>query len=94
MHNKNHHVGRFIGSLFLSAALSACALTPVTLAAAAPQDERVYDREHKDYHHWDDHENAAWHRFVAEQHWQDHEYAKATRKEQNAYWNWRHNHPD
>jgi hypothetical protein len=87
MHNKN----RFIASLFLTAALAAPA---VLRAGPAPQDDRVYDREHKDYHHWDDHENAAWHRYLAEQHHADREFAKASRKEQAAYWNWRHSHPD
>jgi hypothetical protein len=64
------------------------------VASPAPQDDRVYDREHKDYHHWDDHENAAWHRYLTEKHVQEHEWAKANRKEQADYWNWRHNHPD
>lgn len=86
-----HRSHRFIASLCLTTVLA----TPVAvLASAAPQDDRVYDPVHKDYHHWDDHENAAWHRFVAERHWKDHEWAKATRKEQDAYWNWRHDHPD
>jgi hypothetical protein len=82
---------RYIASLFLTAALA----TPVLVVASpAPQDNRVYDREHKDYHQWDDHENAAWHRYMAEKHIQEHEWAKANRKEQADYWNWRHSHPD
>lgn len=86
-----HRTHRFIASLCFATVLS----VPVAvLAAAAPQDDRVYDPAHKDYHHWDDRENAAWHRFIAEKHWKDHEFAKATRKEQEAYWNWRHDHPD
>ena len=83
-------VKRFIAPLFLTAAL----VTPATIVAAAGQNDRVYDREHKDYHHWDDHENAAWHRYMTEKHIQEHEWAKANRKEQADYWNWRHSHPD
>jgi hypothetical protein len=84
-----HKTKNLMTSLFLAAALVA----PVATFAAAPQ-ERVYDREHKDYHHWDDHENAAWHRFLAENHRDEHEFAKAKRQEQAEYWNWRHSHPD
>jgi len=54
----------------------------------------VYDRDHKDYHNWDDHEQSAWGRFLAEKHRKDHEWAKADKKEQSEYWNWRHSHPD
>ncbi len=84
---------RFIASMFLSAALVA----PVAVIAA-PQDAavqvRVYDKDHKDYHNWDEHEQAAWARFLAEKHRKDHEWAKANAKEQAEYWNWRHSHPD
>lgn len=84
---------RYIGAIFLATALTA----PIAvIAAPAPQavQVRVYDSEHKDYHNWDDHENAAWGRFLAENHRKDHEYAKANAKEQREYWNWRHSHPD
>jgi len=86
-----HRAHRYIASLFVTAALTA----PVAiLAAPARQDNRVYDKEHKDYHRWDDKENEAWRRFLAEKHREEHEFAKATKKEQTEYWNWRHSHPD
>ncbi len=52
---------RYIASLFLTAALVA----PVAIMAApVPQEARVqlrvYDRQHKDYHNWDDNENRPW----------------------------------
>ena len=81
---------RYLASLFLTAALGA----PAVLATPAAQEDRIYDRDHKDYHHWDDHESQAWGRFLAEKHRKDHEFAKANRKEQSEYWNWRHSHPD
>jgi hypothetical protein len=48
----------YIGSFFLAAALAA----PVAMVAApAPNDAgvqvRVYDRDHRDYHNWDDRED-------------------------------------
>lgn len=82
---------RYISAVFLTAALT----TPVAvLAFPAPQDGRYYDRNHKDYHHWDDHENQSWHKFLGENHRKEHEFAKANRKEQSEYWSWRHSHPD
>lgn len=89
------HTHRYITSLFLAAALMA----PVAIMAApVPQDARVqvrvYDRDHKDYHNWDDHENRAWGIFLTNNHRRNHEFAKANRREQREYWNWRHEHPD
>jgi hypothetical protein len=92
-------VHRFIVSLCLTTALTA----PVALTAApAVQDQdhdrdhqqRVYDRDHKDYHQWDDHEKEAWGRYLAENYKRDHDFQKASSKEQSRYWNWRHAHPD
>jgi hypothetical protein len=90
-----HRSYRYVASIFLTTALVA----PVAiLAAAKPQDAsvqvRVYDKDHKDYHNWDDHENAAWGRFLVEKHRKEHEFVKADKKEQAEYWNWRHSHPD
>ena len=85
----------YIASLLLTTALAA----PVSLLAApGPQEARVqvrvYDRDHKDYHNWDDRENHAWGVYLTENHRNSHEYAKANKKEQGQYWNWRHSHPD
>jgi hypothetical protein len=55
---------------------------------------RVYDRSHKDYHNWDDHENQTWGVYLTNNHRTYVEYGKARRSDQNAYWNWRHAHPD
>ena len=90
-----HRAHRYVASLFLTAALAA----PVSMMAApVPQDAgvqvRVYDRDHKDYHNWDDHERQQWGVFLTNNHRHDHEYAHSSRKEQRQYWNWRHSHPD
>jgi hypothetical protein len=83
---------RYIASLFLSAALVA----PVSMMAApSPQaavSVRIYDRDHKDYHNWDDHENGLWGQFLVERHRRHHEYARASAREQREYWQWRHAH--
>src|ERR1700674_675747 len=86
---------RLASSLFLAAAIA----SPVsTMAAPVPQDAavqvRVYDRDHKDYHNWDDNENKHWGVYLQENHLKEHDFKKATRKEQSGYWKWRHDHPD
>jgi hypothetical protein len=77
-----HRANRYITSLFLTAALAA----PVALMAIpAPQEDhnqnRVYDKEHKDYHNWDDNENKAWGQYLNDNHKSSHEYSKANKKE-------------
>lgn len=90
-----HRAHRYIASLFLTVALVA----PVSIMAfPVPQDAnvqvRVYDKDHKDYHNWNDNENRAWGQYLTENHRQPHEFSKANKKEQSQYWNWRHAHPD
>ena len=93
----NMHLShRYIASLFLTAALAA----PVAIMAApAPQESRraqvrVYDKQHKDYHNWDDNENRAWGQYLTDNHRNPHEFSKANKREQSKYWNYRHSHPD
>ena len=90
-----HRAHRYIASLILTAALAA----PVAvLAVPTPQDAsvqlRVYDKQHKDYHTWDDNENRAWGQFQSENHQTSSRYSKANNKTQTQYWNWRHANPD
>jgi len=95
----------FFSSLFLTAALAA----PTGLVAATKplyqggqeehrQDDkdhnRVYDRAHKDYHNWDDHEDRLYRQYLGEKRKAYRAFAELKEKEQRAYWNWRHNHPD
>jgi len=90
-----HRSHRFMTSLFLSAVL----VTPVSVtAAAAPQTAsvqiRVYDKDHKDYHNWDDNEDRAYRGYLTDQHITYRAYDKQNSKTQKAYWNYRHSHPD
>jgi hypothetical protein len=85
---------RLIASLILSAAL----LAPMSIIAIpTPQTSvqvRIYDRDHKDYHNWDDRENRAWGIYLTNNHKRQHEFTKANKREQSDYWKWRHNNPD
>ena len=90
-----HFANRHIASLLLTAALVA---PVVIMAAPIPQEAnvqvRVYDKDHKDYHNWDDKENKAWEQYQTENHQKSYAFSKANEKEQSQYWNWRHAHPD
>ena len=88
-----HRKRLFVSSLFLTAGL----IAPMAITAnAAPQSVsvRVYDRDNKDYHNWDDRENASWGVYLTNNHKKSHEFSKSSKREQSNYWNWRHAHPD
>jgi hypothetical protein len=92
-------VYRYVGFVFLAGALAAPA---AMVTSATPQEEehhdkdkrKVYDREHKDYHNWDDNEDHAYRQYLGEQRMDYRDYEKLNRDQQNAYWNWRHSHND
>src|ERR1700743_3863320 len=52
-------------------------------------DVRIYDSHHKDYHNWDDREDRAYRRYLAEKHYQYVEYQRQQHRRQGAYWKWR-----
>ncbi len=90
-------MSKFLGSVLLSLAL----VTPVALhgqdrprQAQDQQNKRYYDSKHKDYHEWNGDEDQRYHEWLKENHKKDHDFSKASKAEQNAYWNWRHEHPD
>jgi len=89
------YMDRYISSLFLAAAIAA---PTAIMAHPRPQEGsvqvRIYDREHRDYHDWNDHEDRAYRRYLAAQHWRYREYNKQHHRVQGHYWNWRHSHPD
>jgi hypothetical protein len=83
----------FLSSLFMGAAL----IAPMAITvSAAPQaiSVRVYDRNHKDYHNWDDREERSYQTFRVEHPKYQVTYSKAKHSQQNEYWTWRHAHPD
>ena len=91
-----HLAHRYVASLFLTAALAA----PVAIMAApVPQEAsvqvRVYDKDHKDYHEWNEREEHAYRHWLQEErHREYHPWEKASREEQKEYWRWRHEHMD
>jgi hypothetical protein len=86
-------IHRYVSTLILASAL---AVPAVALAGAAPQGVqiRVYDRDHRDYHNWDDREDHAYRNYLTEQRREYRDYNKQNHRQQKHYWNWRHSHPD
>ena len=88
-------LNRCIGLFILASAIIAPA---AMIAAPRPQEAsvqiRVYDRDHRDYHNWDDREDRSYRRYLAEQRRSYREYNRQHYRVQRHYWKWRHNHPD
>jgi hypothetical protein len=89
------YMNRYISSLFLTAAIAA---PTAIMAHPRPQEGsvqvRIYDRDHRDYHSWDDHEDRAYRRYLAAEHRTYRGYHRQHHRVQRHYWNWRHSHPD
>jgi len=82
---------RLLSSLLLAAALVA----PVaSTGCAARVSGRIYDRDHDDWHRWDDREDRAYRRYLSERREEYREFSRRNNDEQRDYWNWRHRHPD
>ncbi|MCU1258314.1 MAG: hypothetical protein JWO80_1199 [Bryobacterales bacterium] len=81
---------RYLDSLILGAAL----LGPAVLSAQPPQ--RYYDRDHRDWHEWNEREARAHrHWLLEERHRREYrEYSRTPRRDQREYWRWRHEHQD
>lgn len=86
-------INKYICSALLATAMM---MPTAVVAAASPQEVqvRVYDRDHKDYHNWDDREDRAYRHYLQEQHKAYRDIRKQNRREQRAYWKWRHDHKD
>jgi len=94
------HIHRDLGLLLLGATLVAPIGTRASVTLpdeprATQNQKRYYDRDHKDYHVWDDHEDGAFRRWLQEErHDTYHPFSKMKSTQQREYWKWRHEHPD
>ena len=80
------------------------AIAPVMLTAQDHDGDRdhrddhaakvYYDRTHRDKHEWNDNESSNWDRYRTEHHIERAEFERASHRQQQNYWNWRHDHPD
>jgi hypothetical protein len=89
------YIMRYINRCFSLLILVAAVAAPTAITARPrPQDGvqvRIYDRDHHDYHNWDDREDR---RYLTEQHRSYREYHRQHYRAQRHDWNWRHSHPD
>jgi hypothetical protein len=72
--------------------MAAIAVPVATIGCAAHV--RMYDVDHRDYHHWDHHEDIVYRQYLGERHENYRDFNKRSADEQKDYWNWRHSHPD
>jgi hypothetical protein len=79
-----------------SALLGAVLMVPVTVTPTAlrADDRRYEDKEHHDQHAWNAQEDRAYRRWAKENHRKYATFAKLKEEDQQAYWRWRHDHPD
>jgi len=85
-------MNRFLNAALLSAALiMPVAFAPVTLRA---DDRSYHDKNHNDDHAWNDHENRAYRIWVKQNHRHYRDFAALKETDQQAYWDWRHEHSD
>jgi len=92
---------RFCNAALLCAALLApIAMAPTTLRAedqktAEKKNARTYhDKNHNDDHEWNGQEDKAYRVYVKKNGHKDRDFSKANEDDQQAYWNWRHEHSD
>lgn len=92
-----HIAARYLSFLFLTAALTASAAPKAAAAqevVVSVDHPRYYDRNHRDYHEWNDREDRSYRVYLGERHRGYREFHQNSRREQSNYWNWRHSHPD
>ena len=89
--------------LLVSLCLAGSLIAPLGMQAIDDHDHdrdkrerRYYDREHRDYHAWNDHEQAAYRHWLMEERREREyrEYPRLERERQAEYWRWRHEHQD
>lgn len=93
-----HRTPRYLSFVFLAAALTASAAPKAATAQEVVVTQgghtRYYDRNHHDYHEWNDREDRSYRIYLGEHHRDYREFRLTTRRQQDNYWTWRHNHPD
>jgi hypothetical protein len=83
-------MNRYAITLLLAAGLG----SPLMVRADDHDAKRYYDKQHKDYHQWNENEERHFSVYLGEKHVTVHTWDRATPREQQEYWNWRHVHPD
>jgi len=91
---------RFWNAALLCAALVApIAMAPATLRADDQKTEQknartYHDKNHNDDHEWNGQEDRAYRMYVKQNHREFRDFSTANETDQQAYWDWRHDHSD
>jgi hypothetical protein len=81
---------RFLHAALLGAAL----LVSSAVAPMALEAQTYHDAQRNEDHHWDAHEGKAYRVWVKQNHRKYADFAKLKAEDQQAYWDWRHEHTD
>jgi Spy/CpxP family protein refolding chaperone len=85
---------RLLNATFLGAALLVSTTLVPTALRAQDQNRTYHDKDHNDDHQWNNQENQAYHVWAKDNHRKSGNFAKLKESDQQAYWNWRHEHSD
>ena len=55
---------------------------------------RYWDASNRDWHEWNEREDRAYRHYLEERREHYRDWARANKRQQEAYWRWRHNHSD
>jgi hypothetical protein len=76
-------------------------IAPISITPAFAQDhddhhnDRVYhDKARNEDHHWDSHEDKAYRMWTEQNHRKYRDFSRLKDSDRQAYWGWRHDHPD
>ncbi len=85
-----------LSSFYRFAILGVTLLTPLALSPSVMRadDKHYHDAKHNDDHAWNDHEDKAYRIWAKDNHRKYRDFAKIKVEDQNAYWDWRHEHSD
>jgi len=79
----------------ISLLLAAVLVTPLAIIGCAEHSGyRYYDRDHDDYHVWDNNEVVYYSQWEKDTHRDHKDFNKRNDDEKKEYWNWRHSHTD
>ncbi len=87
-------------ALLCAALIAPIAMTHTTLRGEDQKTEQnknartYHDRNHNDDHEWNSHEDRAYRVYAKENHRKYRDFSKINESDQQAYWDWRHEHSD
>ncbi|HUL14607.1 MAG TPA: hypothetical protein VLV88_01325 [Terriglobales bacterium] len=77
--------------IILTLAVASSLITPLAMTGCAVR-ARYYDVDHHDYHRWNHDEDRFYVQWESDTHRQHRDFKDRSQQEQQAYWDWRHEH--